>query len=209
MSRSRSSRGDLRRVLASQSVGPAKRWLRPLVLGPAILTRPAASRGPWAADLADDARLAPHAPASRADVRRIIAMHEACGRSCRLALALATPADAAAHATTRTLASDHDAGFTALPEICGWALLYQLPGMCGTGLVDPHDEHPDLPAFYECPLEFLDRSAYLASKGIRHRPLALVTCLQDFEPGNGMRPRRNRYFPTSRFRRPVDIARLA
>jgi hypothetical protein len=80
--------------------------------------------------------------------------------------------------------------------------------MRGAAFVDPHDEHPDLPAFYECPLELCSRTAYLTAKGIPHRALMLVTCPEDFERVDGRRPRRNRYFPESRFRRPVDIARL-
>lgn len=210
MSRSPSSRGHLVRMRARQSMGAARRMLRPVVLGPTILRRPVASRGPWHVDLAAAAGLTPHIPASRADVRRIVTMHEACGRVCRLTLALAVPGDAGARAAASATVSHHDDGSVALPDIYGWALLYQLPGdHRGTALVDPHDEHPDLPAFYECPLEFLDRAAYLTSKGIAHRPLALVTCLEDFEPGNGRQPRRNRFFPESRFRRPVDITRLA
>lgn len=147
-------------------------------------------------------------PASRSHVRRVIAMREALGQSCRLALALATPGDAAPRVAATVSAGMIDDGHASPPDIYGWALLYQPPGhQRGTALVDPHDEHPELPAFYECPLEFLDRTAYLAAKGVPHRALALVTCLEDFETGDTRR--RNRYFPESRFRRPVDIARLA
>jgi hypothetical protein len=194
-------------MLARQSNASGGRLLRPLVLGPTILRRPAASPGHWHADLTADSGLLPHVPQSPTDLRRIVAMHESLGQTCRLVLALATASDAAApHAVSDSRLDDLP---TTPPDIYGWAVLYQLPGQTGTAVVDSHDEYPDLPAFYECPLEFLDRTAFLESKGIPHRGLAVVTNLKDFETAAGRRPRRNRYFPESRFRRPVNIARLA
>ncbi|MFM7206398.1 MAG: hypothetical protein ACKO4T_07010 [Planctomycetaceae bacterium] len=56
----------------------------------------------------------------------------------------------------------------------GWSILYQLPGDVGVARVDPHDDLPHLPAFYESPLEAVDRLAFLAHRGIPSRALALL-----------------------------------
>ncbi len=94
-------------------------------------------------------------------------------------------------------------------EIYGWALMYQLPGMVDRALIDPHDELDSLPAFYESPLELVDRSAFLASRGIPSRPIALLTRPDDFvSAGVGGAPLTNVHFPRARFRRPADLSRI-
>ena len=75
-------------------------------------------------------------------------------------------------------------------EIYGWSLLYQLPHMSGRAVIDSHDSFCELPAFFESPLELVDRSAFLTARGIPHRPLALLTQPEDFVPaqtGPGIR----------------------
>jgi hypothetical protein len=80
----------------------------------------------------------------------------------------------------------------------GWALMYQLPGATGIAIVDPHDHHPDLPAFFELPQELIDRSEHLARHGIPNRPLALITAASDFDrSADGQL--RNRFASGARF----------
>lgn len=96
-----------------------------------------------------------------------------------------------------------------LVEIYGWALMYRLPGMIDAAAIDPHDEFDDLPAYFSSPLELVDRAAFLASKGIPNRPIALLTQREDFHPRSVTTPRPvNRFRPEERFRRPADLRRL-
>ena len=83
--------------------------------------------------------------------------------------------------------------------------MYQLPGMRGTAAIDPHDRFDDLPALFESPLELIDRSVFLAARGIPNRPIAILTRPEDFvrrETGEGWT---NRYYPQARFRRPCRL----
>ena len=209
MGPSSSAGTPLIRMLARQSDGTRRRTLRPLVVGPALLRRPTDGGGPWRVDLADADGLVPHAPASRRDLRNVIALHGALGHICRLALALASPLDAVAHARPSGRDDRRAAADPPVPDIYGWSIMYRLPGQGTEAIVDPHDEHPGLPAFYDNPLEVVDRMAYLAARRIPHRVLALVTRPEDFERLDDHPAPRNRYYPQSRFARPVDISRLS
>lgn len=169
---------------------------RPLAIGPAVLFRPRSAGGRWVVSVSTDGLLQPRGPrslpAAIARSRRL----RADGIMARAAVALVAPEDVALWLPAGRLATDDG-----LRHDCyGWALLYQLPAMRGMAVVDPHDRFDDLPAFYESPLEFVDRAAYLADRGIPARPLALITQLDDFRPGPGGRMC-NRFYPRGSFRR--------
>jgi hypothetical protein len=166
----------------------------------------------WTIDVSEDGRLLPHAPRSAGQFHRIVGLHRALGRTCRVGAALATPAELAAPAdrpvvpvrSPRAAALD-DASGRRRPEIYGWSLMYQLPGMRGTATIDPHEQFDDLPAFFESPLELIDRSTFLAARGIANRPIALLTRPEDFvrcETGGRWG---NRFYPQARFRRPCRL----
>ena len=188
--------------------GPAapcsRRCYRPLVVGPAILWRPAAARGPWTVSVSRDGRILPQAPASIQALREVVTRHRAAGLHCRIATALACPADvppSAGTAEAETLAAT-----TLRSEIYGWSLMYQPQGVSGLAFVDPDDTLPDLPACFELPLELVDRIGFLEARGIRTRPLAVITRPEDFEPVDGRI--RNRFRPDARFHKPFSIDRL-
>ena len=197
------------RLLARQRGCMRRRTLRPLVLGPAILHRQADTQGPWRIDLADDQALIPHVPECPHGLRRVIALHEALGHTARVALALASPGDASGHRRLAGVEATRGRGLSTVPEIYGWSIMYRLPHQRFEAFIDPHDDHADLPAFYESPLELLDRTAFLAAKRIAHRVLALVTQPEDFEKDGRRKPGRNRFYPHSRFGRPADLTHLA
>jgi hypothetical protein len=185
--------------LVRDGVAMPRRYYRPLVVGPAILVR---GRGPgaaWHVDLACDASLLPRAPRSPLVLAREVARLRDAGLTCRVAQALACPHDAAAAATSprppaRSLGMHRGA------EFYGWALLYQPRGLRGRAVVDADERFSDLPACFELPLELLDRAAHLEARGIRTRPLAVVTRPEDFAVGaDGLR--HNRFFPDAVFRR--------
>lgn len=192
---------------------------RPLAIGPAILWRlpgRAGARAPWQVDVLDDRGLEPATPRRALDVERIVAWRRAEGQRCRIALALVcgddivAPGVAAASMAPRFPGrSGHGRGrfrHGAAIEIYGWSLLYRHPGVAGRALVDPHDTIPDLPAWYESPLELADRATFLAARGIRSRPVALVTRPEDFVAGDDGPV--NRFFPSGDYRVPADLRRL-
>ena len=189
---------------AAGTPGRSRRRYRPLVVGPAILRRPADATGPWIVDVSADGTLLPlAAPCSRA-LRVAVARHRAAGLRCRIATALACPADvsrlAAGGGAATAVAGE------AWSEIYGWAILHQPPGLVGRAFVDADAALPDLPACFELPLELLDRMAFLEARGIRTRPLAVITRPEDFVMVAGTP--RNRYRPDARFHKPVAIDRL-
>lgn len=173
----------------------------PLFVGPVILHSPSHSTGPWTVDVDDDT-LMPACPRTASGVADVIRFHEAVGHHCRVGAALAIPTDGRygplPHARSRRQRP---------VDIYGWAIMYQLPGMSGVALVDRHDGAARLPAFYECPLQLLDRSEFLLSRGIRHRPLAVVTRPEDFSVDR-FGARFNLLYPASRYRRPCSLSRL-
>jgi hypothetical protein len=149
---------------------------RPLFIRPAILVRAAASQAAWRVDVEDDLLL-PACPSTERGILEVMQFHEAVGRACRLAAALALPADSRGAALRRLTGSRRPC-----LDMFGWAIMYQLPGMTGTALVDGHEYLTALPAFYECPLQLIDRSEFLTARGIRHRPLAIVVRPEDVKP---------------------------
>lgn len=153
--------------------GRGQRVFRPLVIRPAILMRPSGSQGSWRVDV-EDGLLLPACPPTVRGIMAVVRYHESVGRTCRLAAALALPVDSR-DAALRRFAD------TRRPclDMFGWAIMYQLPDTTGTAVVDGHEYLAPLPAFYECPLQLIDRSEFLTARGIRHRPLAIVVRPED------------------------------
>jgi hypothetical protein len=77
--------------------------------------------------------------------------------------------------------------------------------MEGVAAVDPHEFFDDMPAWFDSPLELLDRAEFLAARGIPHRPLTIVTQRQDFDPAESDSSPRNRYCRQTVFRQPCRI----
>jgi hypothetical protein len=170
---------------------------RPLAIGAAVLLRPRSAGGRWVVTVSTDGLLQPRGPgALPAAIARSRSLRAA-GIMARAAVALVAPEDVPlAHGAVGRRAPEGS-----LRHDCyGWSLLYQLPGMRGMAVVDPHERFADLPAFYESPLEYVDRAAFLADRGVLSRPLALVTQLDDFRPGSNGRMC-NRFYPRGPFRR--------
>ena len=199
---------------------------RPLIVGPAILHRLPASldaRRRWQVDVAPGGRFLPDCPSKALDVERVIAWRLRSGEPCRAGAALVSSSDLAGGggAVPEGVRRDADEAFPAgmrfagrdrglkrgaAIEMYGWALMYQFPGVDNRAWVDPHETHDDLPAYYESPLELLDRAAFLAARGVRTRPIALITRRDDFiDTSHGPV---NRFFPSVRFRQPVALRRL-
>jgi hypothetical protein len=181
---------------ADHAARPVRRRYRPLVVGPAVRIR--RGGGPWLVRVSTDGRLLPRAwrPAGlRSCLRRL----ELAGILHRVAAALVAPQDLAGP-PPRLVPDDR----RPRAEFYGWSLLYQLPGMRGLAAVDPHERFADLPAFFESPHELVDRSEFLASRGIPCRPLALITQPGDFVIAAHGR-RCNRFYPGERFRRPSGL----
>lgn len=169
----------------------------PLAIGAAVILRPRSAGGRWLVRVSMDGRLQPRGPRSLpAAITRAQGL-VASGIMARVAVALLAPEDVALPHVPRT----RDAAFGRLRHDCyGWSLLYQLPGMRGMAWIDSHERFAELPAFYESPLEYLDRAAFLAQRGVPSRPLALVTQACDFRPGSDGRPC-NVFYPHGVFRR--------
>lgn len=178
-----------------------RKILRPLFMGPTILHCSTRSRDPWTVDVDDDGFL-PACPRTASGIADVVRFHEAFGRRCRIGAALAIPTDGRHSPLTHSRPLRRR-----LVDIYGWAIMYQLPGMSGVAFVDRHERIDELPAFYECPLELLDRSEFLLARGIRHRPLAIVTRPEDFTADRlGMRF--NTFHPASRYRPPCSLSQL-
>lgn len=199
---------------------------RPLIVGPAILhrlPRSVDSQRRWQVDVAPGPRFLPDAPSRALDVERVVSWRSRVGEACRAAAALVSSVDLSAdgpsdldHAPGEGEASFSTGGrFVgrglerprgAAIEMYGWALMYQLPGDTHRAWVDRHEDHDELPAYFESPLELLDRATFLAARGVRTRPIALITRPDDFvDSANGPV---NRFYPTVRFRPPVPLRRL-
>ena len=136
---------------------------RPLVIGPAWLGRRALD-GRWLVPVSSDGRLRPLAARPR--------RQDGCGGV--LTWALLIPEDAAGGLRWRRRPRGgpdlrrHDG------DLLGWCLLYQPCGIVGWALVDAGPPESGLPAVFELPGELFDRAEFLAARGIRSRPLALV-----------------------------------
>lgn len=184
---------------------PTQRLFRPLVVRPAILFRPAGSDDPWRVDVDDDLLL-PACPPTEQGIEDVVRFHETFGRTCRITAALALPADSR-DAPLRRIARLRVRRI----DMFGWAIMIQRPGMTGTAVVDPHEHLAALPAFYECPLQLIDRSEFLTSRGIRHRPLAVVVLPEDVEranPEHGRLCKRHRSRPDRDGLTPCSVADL-
>jgi len=176
-------------------VASRRRLYRPLVVGPALLERTAPA-GRWRVRITRDGRLFPVFPGELAALGRRIALLRSLGVVHRIAAALVVPPDLAGP-PVRMVPADH----RLRSEFYGWALMYRLPGSRSSGLIDSNELVPELPAYYESPLELLDRSDFLAARGIPSRPLALVTQPSDFTTTADAN-HRNRFFPQARFCQP-------
>lgn len=180
---------------------------RPLVAGAALLElQPRIGR--WVVRLACDDSLAPALPRSAAAVRWIEDQRRQAGVVCRLAVAVANVhdlPDGVSRASRLPTVARRPRPLRA--DCYGWALLYRPPDAHGIAFVDTDDRFPDLPAVFELPLELLDRAEHLEARGIRTRPLLLVTRPEDFYRDADGTPR-NRYLPDTPCRAPCRLDRL-
>lgn len=200
---------------------------RPLVIGCIRLLRSAARSGEWLVPVVPTGWLWPRAWAAASRSRPAHGPCRTDGRhggdaanpparsaTQRLCLGLLCGAD------LRPLSEDQPALQLQHcdADIYGWSLLYQPQRLGGPGgglaAVDPNPDVPELPAFYESPLELYDRLDFLDRRGIPARPLALVTRPEDFVMTDPQLPghlpyHRNRFIPEGRFRPPADLSRLA
>ncbi|MFM8414123.1 MAG: hypothetical protein ACKOCX_05305 [Planctomycetota bacterium] len=170
-----------------------QRVYRPLVVGPAVLRRHGPGE-PWTAVVSTDGRLWPEVPPGLGRRPRWLL-----GGAHRVAAALVAPQDLDGR-PVRLIAERRPTR----SEFYGWALLYQLPGMRGLALADTHERFSDLPALFESPAELVDRTTFLASKGVVSRPLALFTQPADFVV-TAEGELQNRFYPGERFHRPADL----
>jgi len=198
--------------------GRRRTLYRPWIVGPAILTRPPQNlpadgvekQELWQVDVSDDGRLLPLAPRLPADIQQVLEFRRALGMVCRVAVSLLVPTDMPPPLVGELFEPGPQAkNRSRLPvEIYGWSLLYQLPHMRGRGVIDSHDRFCDLPAFYESPLELVDRSAFLTARGIPHRPLALLTQPEDFVPAQTGRGSRNLFASDASLHRTCPLQNL-
>lgn len=165
----------------SAGQGLRARTFLPILLGPAILSRRRAEDR-WRVEVSRDGRLLPSAATCAAGLQAEILARRRSGRLCRVAAALMSPEDTP-HVGI-TVSPSRPRLERPQPRLVsyGWALLYQPPGIAGLAFVDRHEQFAELPACFELPLELLDRAAFLASRGFRTRPLAVVTQPEDFDP---------------------------
>lgn len=185
----------------------ARHVYRPLLAGAALLElRPEIGR--WVTRLACDDSLVPALPRSAPAMRWIEDQRRQAGVVCRLAIAVAGVSDLPVGASGRArLRATHRHPRPLRAECYGWALLYRPPDVHGSAFVDTDDRFPDLPAVFELPLELLDRAEHLEARGIRTRPLLLVTRPEDFYR-NADGVQRNRYLPGASCRAPCRLDRL-
>ena len=214
-------------------IGPALLYRLPTTTSTTAPNSHGLRRPLWQVDLEPGGRLRPAAPCNAAGIERVVAWRQRTGSYARVGAALVSSCDfAPAEAgVVSAVAPSHDGIDSVVPasrgpaargrfrlddpprgvaaEIYGWALMYQLPGMIDRAVIEPHDEFDSLPAYYESPLEIVDRSAFLAAKGIPCRAIALLTRPDDFEhaAGDASSPV-HRHFPHTRFQRPADLRRL-
>ena len=191
------------RLLAAgppHAVRPGRRHrFRLLVIGPAVLVR--AEPGPWRVRVAGG--IAPRPVAAGVGVGAV-----GLRSAVRVAAALLDPLDLATGGHDLVTAFHGQRPPTAGTEFYGWSLLYQLPHMRGRAVIDSHDSFSELPAFYESPLELVDRSAFLTARGIPHRPLALLTQPEDFVPAQTGRGSRNRFASDASLHRTCPLHNL-
>jgi len=177
---------------------------RPLIIGAAIMKLPSAPGEAWRVALDRDGTVRPRAPAASRDLRARVRALRAAGVPCRVGAALVCPEDLAADAGSEGPLPPRSRPRPCRSEFYGWSLLYQPPGSPLIGLIEPHPDLQYLPSFFGSPLDLLERSDWLARRGIPSRPIALVTQPDDFDAdatGNLV----NRFFPADVFRRPGGL----
>jgi len=190
---------------------------KPFVLGPILFEQRHGRDERWQVAVTANGRLQPRTPRKVASLEQVVRRHLAAGVRCRVGLALITPDDFSSQfrlsgpTDTHVQSPGHSQRSrnwqaTLRSDIYGWSLLYQLPGMRGVALIDVHESFTDLPAFYESPLELLDRCSFLAARGIPTRPIALVTRPEDFESIENSGEVRNKFLPHARFRCPCPLS---
>jgi hypothetical protein len=165
---------------------------RPLAIGRAVLTQ-SVQGGPWWLQVSLDGTLRPRGS------RMPLPSHST--SRTREAVVLISPEDFRVPVRRRAAGtSRHRDGLGQLTGsgIYGWCLMYQPPGMHGIAIIDAHESCDELPAYFELPLELLDRAEFLTRRGIRSRPLALLAQPDDFltPPEGG--PPQSRFFPSVR-----------
>lgn len=183
---------------------------RTIVIGPAILLQSGDLRGPWTLSVAAVGSLEPIAPRCPRRLSRTVSRFARHGVRCRLASAIAIPVDFTRQGWAHGPLPG-EGRFTGRSEgivpcrsagprmIYGWSLAYRFPDSNGPALVDPHEDVPDLPAFYESAVELIDRAFHLEARGIETRPIAILVHEDDYvRDGRGGRV--NRYFPKASFR---------
>lgn len=193
--------------------GPSRgHTYEPLVVGPAILQRRPGGPGPWLVEVTCDRRFLPRAPRTAALLARTLEQLGGLGLACRVGVAIAGPQDLMLHGRGRRIrfpdrhaSTPSAAGMPS--EIYGWALMYQASGRRGLAFVDADERFDDLPACFELPGELLDRAAHLEARGIRTRPLAMVTRPDDFARTDDGRWR-SRFHPCARLHRACGLDRL-
>jgi hypothetical protein len=198
---------SVRLLTAPQPLDAAQRATRPcvyrpLMVGPAILERARGPGRPWRVRLASGHPLLPLSPCTpRAFANHLLRLHDR-GLATRLTAALLAPIDVPRVAGDLAALFRHRSRRPAEKrlDIYGWALMYRIDASAPFGLVDPHDEHPDLPACYESPEELADRAEFLEARGMATRPLAVITQVQDFDIAADGLPR-NRYCDAATWRR--------
>ncbi|MFM7043394.1 MAG: hypothetical protein ACKO35_14555 [Planctomycetaceae bacterium] len=180
---------------------------RPLVVGAAILREPIDRGDPWRVTLDAGPAVRPRAPASRAALHAQVCALRMAGVACRVAAALVAPEDMVS--APRVMDDEQAIRRTGRcrSEFYGWSLLYHVPGMPRIGFIEPHRTFRHLPSFFDSPLEVLDRSEFLARRGVRSRPLVLLTQPEDFDKAeDGALV--NRYVPHGTLRRPSRLGWL-
>lgn len=165
---------------ADARTGPAARIFRPILLGPAVLHR-RRTDDRWRVEVSRDGRLLPLGATCEEELQAEIRGRRQGGRLCRVAATLMSPEDAHHIVIPTSPARQRLARRQPRLLSYGWALLYQPPGIEGLAFVDRHEHIAELPACFELPLELLDRATFLADRGFRTRPLAVVTQPEDFD----------------------------
>ena len=180
---------------------------RPLVVGAAILREPIERGDPWRVTLDAGPGVRPRAPASRAAIKGQVAALRRAGVACRLAAALVAPEDVVSTPSALDEEQVICRTYRCRSEFYGWSLLYHVPGMPRIGFIEPHHTFRHLPSFFDSPLDLVDRSEFLARRGVRSRPLALLTQPEDFDrAADGTLV--NRYVPHGTLRRPSRLGWL-
>jgi len=180
---------------------------RPLVVGAAILREPIERGAPWRVTLDAGPGVRPRAPASRAAIQGQVAALRRAGVACRLAAALVAPEDVVSTSPALDREQVIRRTYRCRSEFYGWSLLYHVPGMPRIGFIEPHHTFRHLPSFFKSPLDLVARAEFLARRGVRSRPLALLTQPEDFDrAADGTLV--NRYVPHGTLRRPSRLGWL-